>query len=204
VNYTTGTTPSQPWIGEISAGGSAAAPLGLGGLAERDHRPFEVRGGLEALVDGGEPQVGDRVEDLESLQDPQAQTLALDLSAAGPGFLLDLGGEGLDRFGPDGAAGDGPLDSSDQLGTLEGLTLAGAFDDHERELDDALLGREPAPAGEALATATDRRAVVGGPGIDHLVVVGEAERAAHSITVTLSHREGVGSLTPEGGESLLG
>jgi len=51
--------------------------------------------------------------------------------------------------------------------------------------------------------ATDGRTVVAGPGIDDLVVVGEAERAAHSITVTLSHREGVGvpgSVTPEGGE----
>jgi hypothetical protein len=188
-------------------GGSAGPPLGFGGLAEGDHGSFEVGRGLEALVDGGEPQVRDRVEDLESLQDAQAQPLALDLSAAGPGFLLDLGGEGLDCFRSDGAAGDGPFDSSDQLGSLEGLTLARAFDDHEWELDDTLLGREPAPAGQALAPTTDGRTVVAGSGIDDLVVVGEAERAAHPITVSLSQREGDGapkSLTPEGGESRPG
>jgi hypothetical protein len=196
VNYITGTTPSQPWRANISVGGSAGPPFGLGGLAQRNHRSLEVRRGLEALVDRGEAQIRDRVQDLEALQDAEAQTLAPDLGATGSGFLLDLSREGFDGLGSDGAAGDGPVDASDELGALEGLAFPGALHHHERELDDPLLGREPASAGKALASAADRGTVVGGTGIDNLVVVGQAERAAHPVTVTLPRlqRDGAGGI----------
>ncbi len=202
MNYITGTTPSQPWRANISTGGSAGPPLGLRRLSQRDHRSFEVGGGLEALVDGGEAQIRDRVEDLEALHDAEAQAFAPDLGATGAGFFLDLGCEGFDGFGSDGAAGDGPVDASDELGALERLTFPGTFHHHERKLDDTLLGREPASAGEALTPAADRGAVVRGTGIDNLVVVGQTERAAHPVTVTLSRlkRDGAAAcFTPGGG-----
>jgi hypothetical protein len=207
VNYITGTTPSQPWKAKISAEGSAGPPLGLGGLSQRDHRSFEVGSGLEALVDGGEAQIRDRVEDLEALQDAEAQAFAPDLGSTGSGFFLDLGCEGFDGFGSDGAAGDGSVDTSDELGALERLAFPGTFHHHERKLDDTLLGREPASAGEALTPAADRGTVVRGTGIDNLVVVGQTERAAHPVTVTPSRlkRDGAAAcLTPGGGGSRPG
>jgi hypothetical protein len=144
------------------------------------------------LVDGGEAQIRDRVEDLEALQDAEAQAFAPDLGSTGAGFFLDLGYEGFDGFGSDGAAGDGSVDPSDELGALERLAFPGTFHHHERKLDDTLLGREPASAGEALTSAADRGSVVRGTGIDNLVVVDQAERAAHPVTVTLSRLKAMG------------
>lgn len=170
---------------KISAGASGGASFGFGGLAELDDGPFEVGGGLEALVDGGESEVRDRVERPEPLEDAEPEAVASDLGAAGPGFFFDLGDEGFDGLGPDRAAGHGPVDSAEELRAFEGLPLARALNDHEGELDDPLLGGESAPAGEALSAAADRDAVLAGSGVDDLVVVREAERAAHPITVTL-------------------
>jgi hypothetical protein len=172
----------------------------LGGLAELDDGPLKVGGGLEALVDGGETEVGDGIEDPEPLEDADPETVAADLGASGPGVFLDLGDEGVDGLGSDGAAGDGAVDAAQELGAFEGLALAGALHDHERELDDPLLGGEPAAAGQALSAAPDRDALVGRPGIDDLVVVGQAERAAHPITVSLTRRHGVGGATRSRGQ----
>ena len=46
----------------------------------------------------------------------------------------------------DGSAGDGPRIPSSELLPLEGLLEAGALHDHERQLDDPLVGREATPA----------------------------------------------------------
>src|SRR5262249_8410098 len=61
--------------------------------------------------------------------------------------------------------------------------LARALAHHERGFLVALIGGEPLAALEALPSATDRRALLGRPRVDDLVVVDPAVRTAHAATV---------------------
>src|SRR4029079_14555766 len=54
-----------------------------------------------------------------------------------------------------------------------------ALDQHEPDVLDALVGREPAAAGSAVAAAPDGLAGVGRAGIHHAVVVDTTPRATH-------------------------
>ena len=76
-------------------------------------------------------------------------------------------------------AGRGALDAVAQLVAVERLAGVVPLAHDEAVLVDPFVGREPAPAGEALAPAADRRAVFAGARIDDFVVVLAAERAAH-------------------------
>src|SRR4029079_894269 len=99
----------------------ATAPLGRGGLLELDELPLEIGDPLEALVDRGEAQVRDRVEDPEALEDGPPDPLGRDLGAGGPGLLLALEREQPDRGPVDGAAVDGPLEAGGVLRRVERL-----------------------------------------------------------------------------------
>jgi hypothetical protein len=96
---------------------------------------------------------------------------------------LEIGGRNfagqLDESTAPPAAGNGDANAADDLRPVERLAGPVALDDEQRHLLDPLEGREPRTTGKALATATYGRAVVGGAGVDHLVVVGGARRAAH-------------------------
>ncbi len=56
---------------------------------------------------------------------------------------------------------DGRLHTSDYLRPLEGLTLARTFDDHERHLVQALVGRETPATRKALPPASDGGSLLG-------------------------------------------
>src|SRR5688572_17202112 len=161
-----------------------SAALGLGGLLQLAHRALEVLDVLEALVDGGEPQVGDVVEQPQPLEHGQAEALARGLGALTTDLLLHLGGQRRDRALLDRAVGDGALDAGGELVAVERLALPRPLHDHQRDLLEPLVGRPPAAADEALAPAADRRAVLGQPRVDDLVVDSLAERAPHDSTVT--------------------
>ena len=66
-----------------------------------------------------------------------------------------------------------------ELLAVPGLARAVALDDHQAHILDALVGREPAAAGQALAPSADGAAAVGRPGIDHPVVVDTAPWTSH-------------------------
>ena len=60
-----------------------SAPLGSGGLLELADLALEVRKLLESLVDGGESQVRDRVEDPQPLEHGHTDAIAGHLTAVG-------------------------------------------------------------------------------------------------------------------------
>ena len=155
-------TSTADWSPGRSGWCGSPSPLGFGGLSELADRPLEIGGGFETLVHGREPDVGDGVEGPEAFEDRNAEPVARDFGSAGSGFLLDLGGEGLHGGGVDGAAGDRPFDAAGQLCPLEGFVLAGALNDDQGNLDDALLGREASSARQALSAAAHQATVVGG------------------------------------------
>src|SRR4029079_15469558 len=76
-------------------------------------------------------------------------------------------------------AGQGLADAGLELVGVPGLPRAVALDQHEPDVLDALLGREPAAAGSAVAPAPDGLAGVGRAGIHHAVVVDTTPRATH-------------------------
>ena len=66
-----------------------------------------------------------------------------------------------------------------ELVAVPGLARAVALDHHQADVLDALVGREPAVAGLAVAAPPDRAAVAGRAGIDHPVVVDTTPWTAH-------------------------
>src|SRR5690606_2293001 len=141
---------------------------------------LEVGQRLEAAVDRRELHVGDLVQLLQRAEDGQADLVRGHLGQAPAADLLlhPLAQHGQGVLG-DRAALAGAADAGDDLGPGERLGDARALLHHQQ---DRLLGGEPPPAFRAGAAAADRRAVVGGPAVDHPAVRMTAERTVHAET----------------------
>jgi hypothetical protein len=139
----------------------ASGQLRFGRLLELDHLALEVGEILEALVHRRESQIRDVVETAQPFQHGDADAIAADLAALGAKLLLDLRGECLYGVVVE-PAGRGVFEAVAELLPVERLVGAIALANHDAELVDPLVGREPPTTGEALAPAPDRRAVLAG------------------------------------------
>src|SRR5258705_10998331 len=137
-----------------------ARRLRRGALLELDDLALEVAEVVETLVDGRESHGGDRVELAQPLEHRAADPLARDLVTTRSGGVFDLVREGVDGSRVDRAPGDRSFDPGADLLEVERLSRARPFDDHQRELVDALVGGEPGAAARALPPAPPRRAFV--------------------------------------------
>src|SRR6185503_19561624 len=135
----------------------AAAGVGVALGVERVDLALQRLEVVEALVDAGEPDVGDLVELAELLHRERADARRRDLGRALRAELsLDLVGGLLGGVVGDRPAGQRLAESRRELLAIELLAGAVALDDHEPGGFDALVGREPGRAGRALAPAADR------------------------------------------------
>src|SRR5690554_3283697 len=146
--------------------------------AQGRDRGLEVLEARKALVDRGEPQVGDLVELAQRTEDRQAHLVGVELGApARADVLLDALGEHREVVLRDGPPLARLAHPGDDLLAAERLDHARTLDDREaRGLD----RREPPTALGALAAAPDRRAVVGGPRVNDPGIPVPAERAVHA------------------------
>jgi len=116
---------------------------------------------LELAIHAREPHVGHLVERLQQFHEPLAQHTAGQLAFVGP---VQLGFEGR-HDGLDVLLRHRPLPAGLRQATLdlvpvEGLTHAPFFHDRQQLPLDALVGREPPAAGEALTATADRATLV--------------------------------------------
>ncbi len=137
---------------------------------------------LELAVDGCVADEGDLIDLAQLRHDPRADVLAGDFEEA---FGLDIDHDFVRRvlepFDADGAFFAGFEETIEDFVAVELLADAAALDDAEVVALDLLVGGEPEAAFEALAAASDRVAVLGGPGIDHLILLVPAFEASHKL-----------------------
>ena len=151
----------------IAAGravGSRRAAL----VEERVDLALEVLEVLEALVDAGEPDVGDLVDPRAAspcasvpIRDDGTSLEPAERSSASISSAALLGGAVGHR-----PAGQRLAQARGELVAVELLARAVALDDDQAGRLDALVGREPRGAGGALAPAADRGRIVEIPGVD--------------------------------------
>src|SRR6266536_6148804 len=166
-----------------ASAGWGGAWLRLGRLLQHRDLALEVGDVLEALVHGREPQVRDRVERLQTLEDRQADALARDLRARGPHLLLDLGRQRRHRPVGDRTTGHRALDAGLELVARKRLLGARSLDDDQGQLLETFVGREATTARDALAPSPDGRSVVRRPRVDDLVLGRLAVGTTHRATV---------------------
>src|SRR5450631_2602970 len=133
-------------------------------------------------IDRREPHVGDLVDLLEAPQCQVADERGADLLAQPVAQLdLDVADRDFQQPGRHRAFVAGPLQAGQQLRALEEFALAGALDHDDGHLLDALVGREPTPATEALTAAADRILAVGNPRLNDAMVRMFTKRADHGL-----------------------
>src|SRR5438105_716286 len=153
--------------------------LGGGRLLQETHLPLEVGEVLEALVDGGETQIGDRVEGAQVVENGAADHLAADLGALLPDLVLHRRRQGGDVLLADRTVLGRPADAVGDLGPVERFPVPRALHHHHLRLLHALEGGVAAATAQALPAPASGGTAVGHAGIDNLVVHPMAERAAH-------------------------
>ena len=123
------------------------------------------------------------VEDPQPVEHRQADALARP-SPPPRAQALDLAREGLELVDRHRTALRRGEHAVDDLRPLERRPLARALDHDERRFLESFERREPAATREALSPSPDRRAVVSGARVDHLVIERRAGGATH-------HRDGM-------------
>src|SRR5436190_6150521 len=154
-------------------------PRPVGGWQEEPRFPLEVADLGEALVDAGEPQVGDLVELTQPLQHRLTDLLGAGLAAARSDRFLELGRQLLHLLDGDRPVLGRRLHAGHDLGPIERLPVARTFDHRQAGFFHALEGGEAPAARQALPSPADGTAVVGEPRVDDLVVEARARRASH-------------------------
>src|SRR6187200_2238566 len=167
-------------VADIDRDGAALGVEGIDLALER----LEV---LEALIDAGEPDVGDLVDAAELLHGQRADARRRDLGHAG-GAQLGFDGVGgcfggAVRHGP---PGQGLAQTGDKSIAVELLADAVALDDDEPRGLDPLIGREPHRTRRALAPASDGCGIVEIPRVDDAGLPLAALGAAHRTPVSLA------------------
>src|SRR5690242_4065396 len=171
--------------------------FGRFGLQQRKLQPFDRRQialqpldllakllhVLEAAIDRREADVCDLVEFLELAHDELADAHRRHLALAAAPHLLDDRAHGrVDLLARHRPLLQRALEAGAELVLVERLAAVVALD-HGRQLDFRRLERvESLAAVRTLATAADRRAVVGDARVDHAGVVVLAERTMHSVS----------------------
>ncbi len=166
-----------------TTGRASSAPLGSGRLLQLPDLAFEVREILEALVDRGEPQVRNRIEPTQALEDRHADAIAGNLAARGAHLLLDVGDDGVDRRFVE-AATRRAFDTGADLRAIERLGEPRALAHEHRDFLDPFVRGVAAATRETFTPAADRDRVLDESRIDDLVVVRAAVRTTHTPTVT--------------------
>src|SRR6476659_7408632 len=159
------------------------APLGV----ERIDLALQVLQVIEALVDAGEPDVGDLVELAELVLGERPDPGRVHLGRAfGAQLGLDLVGGTLGGIIRARATGQRLAEAGGELLAVELLAGPVALDDHEAGRLDPLVGREPGGAGGALAAPADRGRIVEIPGVDDPGLPSPAMWTAHRRSCNLA------------------
>ena len=140
----------------------------------------EVVDALEALVDAGEPQVGDLVDHPEVLEHRQTHLLRRGLPALVTQLVLDLTGDDVELLLGHRTVLGGRPQPVDQLAPVERLAQARALDHDQRDLVDPLEGGVAVPAAGAFPAAPDGGPVLGHPRVHDPIVVGQAPGTTHA------------------------
>ena len=144
---------------------------------------------LEALVDAGEPDVGDLVDAAELLHRERADPRRRHLGDAGGAQLgLDRVGGGLGRAVRHGPAGQRLAQPGDEPVAIELLARPVALDDDQPGGLDPLVGREPHRARGAFAPAPDGRRIIEVARVDDAGLPLAALGAAHRSPVVSHHK----------------
>src|SRR5437867_249021 len=131
-------------------------------------------------VDRGEPDVRDLIQLVEGLHHALADLARFHLvEALAEKIRLQPVDDRVKPLGRDGALLARPQEPVQDLLAAERLPPAVLLDHEERRRLDCLIGREPPLALETLAAAADRLPLLGGAGVDHLVLQVAARRALH-------------------------
>ena len=147
------------------------------------------------FVDGGEAQIGDVVESTEPFEDSHPDLLTGHLGPFAPQRLFDLLGQFLELLLGDGPVLGGGPHPGDDLGPVERLPLTGPLGHPQRSFFEALIGREPPPARQALATPADDAAFLSQTRVDDLVVETLTPRTPHTANL-VPPRPGSGKKEP--------
>lgn len=140
---------------------------------------MEVGRSVEVLVDAGEAQVGDFVDDAELIEDGQTDVGAGDSRTEQSHRVLDDGGDGLEPLVGHVAPLRCCAQPADELLAVERFAPAVRLDHGQWRVIDTFERREALRAGETLTATADRRALFGDARVDDLGVIGTADGTEH-------------------------
>jgi len=140
---------------------------------------MEVGRSVEVLVDAGEAQVGDFVDDAELIEDGQADVRAGDGRTEQSHRVLDDGGDGLEPLVRHVAPLRRSAQPADEFLAVERFAPAVRLDHGQWSVIDTFERREALRAGEAFTATADRRALFGDARVDDLGVIGTTDRTEH-------------------------
>ena len=160
--------------------GSGASPLALLWLKNGVQTFDEFLDVFELSVDAGESNICDFVDGAELFHNRFAEESGIDFRVELAFYKrFDSSDHFVYLLCRNGAFPAGFLDAGTELGSVVWNADAVPFDDFQSVLFDAFVGRKAPIARQTQSTATNRRSVLSGAGINYLVVISSAKRTSH-------------------------